>query len=485
MAPSLFGNPKDPAPRPELRWACHPKLPPTAPVGPQAAPAVGSGLVGLLPVRTKVGPARCLAGGQPSPEETRVSETMGTRSHFSLSTGRGGAETLRSWRHGAAWGPPSPLRQACQETPGAPTRKSHNRALREASRKGVWMKGSVRERPQAPHTHMQSCARVPTVTQCTGVRRPPSGAPGPPGPHSKPQARPPQGEGRAWLLQGWTADPVPSVLSRGLWEAGRVGVGRGPAPGQSDRASHCAPSARRAPARVCGPWGEEAAGGPASARSRAFPGRVLRPWPSTGHRADLWWACGVGVWALCPHRSAPPEPSPGPLPRAPPLLCGPCPVSTGPGLRAAGWRGLISSWPAGSGRPREQRVDCASFWACSPPGRCPRGAPGVMLAFAAKLLGLSARTASGTSRGPRSPGAGSLSWTQLACHPSPTSCPKPQGGSRAAPCLPRTASCADTCRHQPTACVCPAPAQPSPAPPCPVMPVTPCHPAAHPGLPGI
>lgn len=314
MAPSLFGNPKDPAPRPELRWACHPELPPTAPVGPQAAPAVGSGLVGLLPVRTKVGPTRCLAGGQPSPGETRVSETMGTRSHFSLSTGRGGAETLRSWRHGAAWGPPSPLRQACQETPGAPTRKSHNQALREASRKGVWMKGSVRERPQAPHTHMQSCVRVPTVTLCTGVRRPPSGAPGPPGPHFKPQARPPQGEGRAWLLQGWTADPVPSVLSRGLWEAGRVGVGRGPAPGQSDRASHCAPSARRAPAPVCGPWGEEAAGGPASARSRAFPGRVLRPWSSTGHRADLsggraGWGCGLSVHTAQPRQSPPQGPS--------------------------------------------------------------------------------------------------------------------------------------------------------------------------------
>ena len=172
-APSLCGDPKDPASRPELRWACHPELPPGAPVGPQAAPTVGSGLVGLLPVRMKVGPARCLAGSQPSPGETRVSETAGTRSHFSLSTGRGGAETLRSWRHGAAWGPASPLRQACQETPGAPTRKSHNRALREASRKGVWMKGSVRERPQAPHTHMQSCACVPTVTQCTGPHQGP------------------------------------------------------------------------------------------------------------------------------------------------------------------------------------------------------------------------------------------------------------------------------------------------------------------------
>lgn len=45
----------------------------------------------------------------------------------------------------------------------------------------------------------------------------------------------------------------------------------------------------------------------------------------------LWWACRVGVRALCPHRSALPAPSPGPLPRAPPLLCGPSPVSMGPG----------------------------------------------------------------------------------------------------------------------------------------------------------
>lgn len=75
--PSSPGTPRTQHPDLSLRWACHPKLPPTAPVGPQAAPPVGSGLVGLLPVRTKVGPARCLAGGQPSPEETRSQRQWG------------------------------------------------------------------------------------------------------------------------------------------------------------------------------------------------------------------------------------------------------------------------------------------------------------------------------------------------------------------------------------------------------------------------
>lgn len=165
-----------------------------------------------------------------------------------------------------------------------------------------------------------------------------------------------EGRGRAWASP-WPVRPClplstlsqerPSACLRPLWGGGRRRASLSPEQGLART---------RAPAM-------------------ALHGAQGRP---------LWWACRVGVWALCPHRSAPPEPSPGPLPRGPPLLCGPCPVSTGPGLRAARWRGLISSWPAGSGQPREQRVDCASFWACSPPGRCPRGAPGVMLAFVAK-----------------------------------------------------------------------------------------------------
>lgn len=36
----------------------------------------------------------------------------------------------------------------------------------------------------------------------------------------------------------------------------------------------------------------------------------------------------------------------------------------------------ISSWPAGSRRPQEQRVDCALLWACSPPSAAPDGPRG-------------------------------------------------------------------------------------------------------------
>ena len=131
--------------------------------------------------------------------------------------------------------------------------------------------------------------------------------------------------------------------------------------------------------------GKEAASGPASARSRAFPGHMLQPWPSTGRRAGLsggraGWGCGLSVHTAQPCQRPPRGPSPGPLHSS----AGPARCPRGLAVRAAGWRSLISSWPAGSGRPREQRVDCASFWACSPPGRCPRGALGVMFVFVAK-----------------------------------------------------------------------------------------------------
>ncbi|XP_045022269.1 basic salivary proline-rich protein 1-like [Bubalus bubalis] len=59
------------------------------------------------------------------------------------------------------------------------------------------------------------------------------------------------------------------------------------------------------------------------------------------------------------------------------------PASALPGAPPQGPSTPLRAQP-GSGRPREQRVDCASFWACSPPGRCPRGALGVMFVFVAK-----------------------------------------------------------------------------------------------------
>lgn len=192
------------------------------------------------------------------------------------------------------------------------------------------MKGNVRERPQAPHTHMQSCTCAHRVR--TSVHTLPSGAPGRLGQDSKPKARLTQGEGRARMLQGWTADPVPSVLSRGLWEAVRGGVGRGPAPGQSGRASHCPPSARRDPAPVCGLWrGRRPPAGQPQPGAGPFQDTCSGHGPPQGAgQASLVGVQGGGAGSLSTPLS-PASALPRPLPRAPPLLCGPSPVSMGPG----------------------------------------------------------------------------------------------------------------------------------------------------------
>ena len=210
------------------------------------------------------------------------------------------------------------------------------------------------------------------------------------------------------------------------------------------------------------------------------------------HRAQgrpLWWSCRVGVRALCPYCSALPAPSPGPLPRAPPLLCGPSPVSTGPGregcwlaqphfllarrLRAAtGTKGglclVLGLLPA---RPLPPRGPGGDVCVCSqarvlrpscegsaherpqvpaagPGAREPAACPGP--SWPATLPALAARSPEAAARQLRA-------------------CPAPRPVQTLAITSPRHAAV------QPQA---------SPAPPCPVMPMTPHHPAAHPGLPG-
>lgn len=174
MAPSLR-EPHDPAPRPELRWACHPKLPPTGSVGPQAA-RCGVRPGGIAACEDESGPCQVPGGRPSSPEETRVSGDNGTRSHFSLSTGRrGGAETLRSWRHGE----PGAHRACCGRPVRGDPRGPHSGSLTTEHSgglsKGVWMKGSVRERLQAPHTHVELrvCPQSHSAQVCAGPRQGP------------------------------------------------------------------------------------------------------------------------------------------------------------------------------------------------------------------------------------------------------------------------------------------------------------------------
>lgn len=196
----------------------------------------------------------------------------------------------------------------------------------------------------------------------------------------------------------------------------------------------------------------------------------------------------VGVWVGVGSLSTPLSPAralPRAPPRAPPLLCGPCPVSTGPGLRGC-WLAR-ASFPLGpqapGGHGNKGWIVPHSGPAPRPP-RCPRGAPGVMLAFAAKLLGLSAGRPRNSAAGPRSPGAGSLSWTQLACHPSPTSCPKlPRWQPGSSMPAPRCLLCTLAVTSPQHVSVQP---QPSPARhPLPCDARDSLSPCAHPGLPGI
>lgn len=235
---------------------------------------------------------------------------MGTRSHFSPAQAEAALKLLRSWRHGAAWGPPSPLRQACQETPGAPTRKSHTTEHSGGLRKGVWMKGSGEGAPPSPthpHAELRACAHSHTVHRCAGPVR----GPRPPGTAPASQARPLRGKGELGCFR-WTRRTLSPPTCPGGPGRGRVGVGRAsPWPVRP-----CLPLctlSQKSPSAWPAPWGEGGRRWPASAREQGFPEtRAPRPWPSTGHRADPGGRAGWG-WASCPH-----QPCQSLLPRAPP-----------------------------------------------------------------------------------------------------------------------------------------------------------------------
>ena len=152
------------------------------------------------------------------------------------------------------------------------------------------MQGGMRKLPQAPHTHMQSCTCA--RREHTGEHTLPSGAPGRPGQDSKPGACPPQGEGTSLAASGMDRRPRPLYPVQGALgsDEGQGGAWARPWPARPclplSSLSQERPGAYLRPLR-----GKEATGGPTSARSRAFPGRMLWLWPPQGARQ----ASPVGV----------------------------------------------------------------------------------------------------------------------------------------------------------------------------------------------
>lgn len=121
--------------------------------------------------------------------------------------------------------------------------------------------------------------------------------------------------------------------------------------------------------------------------------------------------------------------------------------------RAAGWRSPHFLLARRLRRPREQRVDCASFGAGSPPGRCPCRAPWAMFAFRAKpgSSGQPARAQGQPAMGPaagRSPGArepGSPSGAEQAQQPLPASASPAAATRQWRPRPPSSLTPATTC----------------------------------------
>lgn len=187
-------------------------------------------------------------------------------------------------------------------------------------------------------------------------------------------------------------------------------------------------------------------------------------------QAFLRWACGCrAVWASRSRPLGPPAP-----------LLGPSLASAGPwrrGLLAGA--PLISSWPEGSRRPREQRVDCASFWARSPPGCCPCRAPWATLVSVAKQGSSdhAARAQRAGGRGHR-PRPGSLGACPEPSWPAtrPAGLPESSGSSQAVSAVP--APHLLLCRHF----LSPAHGSPAPAPAQP-RPPTSCDSHHHPSAP--
>ena len=286
----------------------------------------------------------------------------------------------------------------------------------------------------------------------------------------------------------------PSVTSRGLWAAAKSRVGCGPAP-QLDRP--CLPPST---------LGQERHGCSSAARRGARREGGGRPWTGAGLSLEQWlpgacapatalcsgqafgvqgwgrgqaflgWACrvrrGVGLQVQATGTSSS-SAGPGPGVR------GALAARAAGQARAAGWRSPHFLLARRLQAPREQRVDCASSWACSPPGRCPCRAPWATLVSGAKQgsSGQAARAQRAGGHGHR-PRPGSLGACPEPSWPAtrPAGLPESSGSSQAVSAVP--APHLLLCRHF----LSPAHGSPAPAPAQPRPPVS-CDAHHHPSAP--